>query len=195
VLTSLLETPLGRRAREWTHFWCFKAINPKFDPILGNRLRSDISLCHLSDLIEVAKSVPGPILDTFYHSLLIRLGPPDSTCHFGTIVDFQAWKWAPDFLIFKLRCVHWIEHVLSFNLSQKPASKSKNWLQTVIFRDCVVHQILLKHHLPYLLLPFSGPPPAPMAFWDIHVTTYSRGMIPSFLDSLCMICAPSRQFC
>ena len=32
-LRPSLEPPLGRRARERTHFWGFKAINPKFHPM------------------------------------------------------------------------------------------------------------------------------------------------------------------
>ena len=41
---------------------------------LGTHLRSDMSSCHLSDLMlmQVVNSVPGPVLDTFIH---IKIGP------------------------------------------------------------------------------------------------------------------------
>ena len=199
MLTSLLETPLGRRAREWTHFWCFKAINPKFDPMM-DKSRKPFEVWYKP--VPPVRSHRGCQKCTRSHPWHFLSLPFDRTWPSRQHMSFWHYSWLSDMKmspknIFKskLGCVHWIEHVLSFNLSQRTASKSKKWLQTVIFRDCVVHQILLEHHLPYLLLPFSGPPPPPMAFWDFHVTTYSRGMIPSFLDSLCMISAPSRQFC
>jgi hypothetical protein len=51
-----------------------------------------MSLCHLPDLIEIVKSVPGPVLDTFYQPPLIKLGPPDSTMsfwHFSWFTDVK----------------------------------------------------------------------------------------------------------
>jgi hypothetical protein len=51
-----------------------------------------MSLCRLPNLIEIAKSVPGPVLDTFYRPLLIELGPLDSTLsfwHFSCFSDVQ----------------------------------------------------------------------------------------------------------
>jgi hypothetical protein len=85
---------------------------------VGTRLRSDIRLCHLSDFIEIARSVPCPVLGTFYRPPLIKLGPPNSTCHVCTLVGFWTWNLAPQKLPFRSEVyVHWIELVLSFKMS------------------------------------------------------------------------------
>jgi len=49
-------------------------------------------------------------------------------------------------------------------------------------------QISLKCQKCILLLPFFGPPPLLILFWDFARNTYSRGIVPLFLGSLYNLC-------
>ena len=62
---------------------------------LGTHLRSDMSSCHLSDLMQVVNSVPGPVLDMFIHLPRSKLALSIVGCNFGTLTYFQKPKGAP----------------------------------------------------------------------------------------------------
>ena len=52
---------------------------------LGTRLRPGMSLCRLSDLMQIVKSLPGLVLDIFIPPPVIEIGPPTAGCNFGTL--------------------------------------------------------------------------------------------------------------
>jgi len=51
-----------------------------------------MSLCHLSDLMQIVKNLPGPILGIFIPPPVIEIGPPTAGCNFGTLPSL----WTPD---------------------------------------------------------------------------------------------------
>jgi hypothetical protein len=84
-------------------FWTFKAINPKFYPTedkgeLAPHSRSGVSLCYLSDLIQIVKSVNGPSLTYLFHLLWSKYTTAQWVCDFSTSANFLVPFWVrPNF--------------------------------------------------------------------------------------------------